>query len=162
MNEFTAARHLACEPIQVELAIWFHDAVYDTHAADNEERSAEWAQSWLKQANAPNALLSSVRQLVIATKSHDVKLHPDAPLLVDIDLTILGQPPERFWRYEKQIRAEYSWVEPAIFATKRSEILERFLARPRIYSSDLFFNRLEAQARENLRASIQRLRGSSP
>jgi len=89
-------------------------------------------------------------------------MHPDAPLVVDIDLSILGQPSERFWEYEKQIRAEYVWVEQSIFAAKRSEILERFLARPRIYNNGLFFDRRELQARDNLRASIQRLRRSSP
>jgi len=75
-----------------------------------------------------------------------------------MDLSILGQPPGSFWEYEQQIRAGYFWVEQTIFATKRTEILERFLSRPRIYQTTFYFERLENQARTNLRASIQLLR----
>ena len=49
------------------------------------------------------------------------------------------------------------WVEETVFAAKRAEILHRFLARERIYQTDLFFHRMEAEARANLWASVQRL-----
>jgi predicted metal-dependent HD superfamily phosphohydrolase len=86
-------------------------------------------------------------------------LHADAPLLVDVDLSILGPPPERFWEYERQIRKEYDWVAVDVFATKRAEILQKFLERPRIYSTEMFFQKLEVQARIDLGASIRQLRG---
>ncbi|MBW8865337.1 MAG: hypothetical protein JF609_10555 [Verrucomicrobia bacterium] len=149
---------LARQPQAVELAIWFHDAVYDTHAGDNEERSAGLAQSWLKKFKAEAELIESVERLVLATKSHDGSLHPDAPLLVDIDLSILGRPRKQFWEYESQIRQEYAWVDKAVFAAKRMEILERFLARKRIYQTDHYFHFFQFQAAENLRASIERLK----
>jgi len=157
LAEFDQVKSLATNPVTVELAIWFHDAIYDTHAGDNEERSAELAQRWLKKFNADAALADAVGRLVLATKNHDGSLHPDAPLLVDVDLSILGQPPARFWDYEKQIRAEYGWVDATLFATKRAEILRHFLARLRIYKTGYYFERLEVQARENLQASVQRL-----
>jgi predicted metal-dependent HD superfamily phosphohydrolase len=157
LGEFDRAKQLATDPAAVELAIWFHDAVYDPRAADNEERSAELAKDWLSDAQASDALTDSVGRLVLATKNHDASLHADAPLLVDVDLSILGKPPEQFWEYERHIRAEYAWVEKTVFAAKRVEILHRFLARQRIYQTELFFQRMEAQARANLRASVQRL-----
>jgi predicted metal-dependent HD superfamily phosphohydrolase len=95
--------------------------------------------------------------LVLATKNHDASVHDDAPLLVDVDLSILGRPPEQFWEYERQIREEYAWVERTVFAAKRAEILNRFLDHERIYQTELFFQRMEAQARANIRASVQRL-----
>lgn len=158
LNEFDQVRQLAAEPDAVEFAIWFHDAVYDTRASDNEDRSAQLARDFLKQAGVPEAFSNSVRQLVLATKAHDATLHPDAPLLVDVDLSILGQSPERFWEYEKAIRSEYAWVDQKTFSTKRAEILERFLARPQLYHTQPCFDRFEAQARANLRASIEQLR----
>ena len=161
LAEFDRARVLAREPLAVELAIWFHDAVYDPRAADNEELSARLAQAWLGEVHAEPALIDAVSRLILATKKHDASLHADAALLVDVDLSILGQPPDRFWEYEAQIRAEYSWVPPDIFSVKRAEILDGFLARARIYNTDGFFGRLESQARTNLQASVGRLGAST-
>jgi len=81
--------------------------------------------------------------------------------MVDIDLSIFGQVAERFWNYERQIRREYEWVPEDIFATKRAEILEKFLSRPRIFSTEIFFSKYEAQARSNLKESVARLRNKS-
>jgi predicted metal-dependent HD superfamily phosphohydrolase len=78
---------------------------------------------------------------------------------VDIDLSILGQPPERFWEYESQIRREYEWVPENVFTEKRAEILQQFLSRKTIYGTSYFFEKYERQARINLAASIQKLRG---
>jgi len=110
LREFDAARALAYQPAAVEMAIWFHDAIYDPRAADNEERSAELARLYLAEARVSVAFQDSVARLVLATKQHDGSLDPDAPLMVDIDLSIFGQPAERFWQYEEQIRGEYEWV----------------------------------------------------
>lgn len=161
LMEFDRLAALAREPLAVELAIWFHDAVYDPRAADNEARSAQLAREWLREAVAGPALVESVSQLVLATKAHGGTLHADAPLLVDIDLSILGQSPGRFWEYEKQIRREYDWVPAAIFCRKRAEILEGFLERERIYLTDVVFQEREALARDNLRTSVGRLRRQS-
>jgi predicted metal-dependent HD superfamily phosphohydrolase/GNAT superfamily N-acetyltransferase len=160
LNEFDSARHFANEPVAVELAIWFHDAIYDTHAADNEVRSADVAKQRIDEAGGNAELSKSVAALVLATKAHDPSLHPDAPLLVDVDLSILGQAKERFEEYETQIRNEYEWVPQATFAEKRAEILERFLARRRIYSTEPFFSKYESQARTNLMDSVRKLRAA--
>jgi predicted metal-dependent HD superfamily phosphohydrolase len=157
-QEFDAVRERVTSPESIELAIWFHDAVYDTKAPDNEEKSAEWAKGFLAAEGVRDSIVVQVSNLVLATKHHDIQLDPAAPALVDIDLSILGQPERRFWEYEAQIRSEYSWVDPTVFSLKRAEILETFLARPRIYSTDWFFERYERQARQNLQASITRLR----
>ena len=158
LGEFDRAKQLATDTTAVELAIWLHDAVYDPRSADNEERSAGLAGDWLRKCGAAG-LAGSVAQLILATKSHDARLHADAPLLVDVDLSILGRPPERFWEYEQQIRKEYDWVAAEVFATKRAEILQKFLARPRIYHTEMFFQKLEVQARINLGDSIRQLGG---
>jgi len=153
--EFDSARQLAQDPTAVEVAIWFHDAVYDTHAADNEERSAKLAKERIAQARGGVGLSESVASLILATKTHGPASTPDAPLLIDVDLSILGKPKDRFGEYEAQIRREYEWVPVDTFKVKRAEILERFLARDRIYATDHFFDKYERPARTNLRNSIR-------
>ena len=157
LAEFDGVRHLAKEPEAVELALWFHDAVYDPKAGDNEERSAAMANSCLGEAALPD-LGTKVSALVMVTKSHDPKPGSDAELMVDVDLSILGQEPGRFAEYEAQIREEYRSVPKLIFNFKRAQILERFLARPRIFATDSFANRYEEIARRNLTESIRNLR----
>jgi predicted metal-dependent HD superfamily phosphohydrolase len=156
---FDPAKALAQRPAAVELAIWFHDVIYDTHAADNEEKSAELARQRILETGGKPELADAVTALIMTTKTHDPALRPDAPLLVDLDLGIFGQSAERFDEYESQIRREYRWVPALIFDPKRAEILERFLARPRIYVTDHFSAKYEQPARINLQRSIRRLRG---
>jgi predicted metal-dependent HD superfamily phosphohydrolase len=158
LAEYDLVQRLAGQPVAVELAIWFHDAIYDTHAQDNEEQSADLANRRISEAGGDRKLGKFVSALVKATKTHDPALHPDAPLLVDVDLSILGQSPERFQEYEAEIRREYEWVPEPTFTTKRAEILERFLARERIYSTDALFTKYERHARINLRNSIRKLK----
>jgi predicted metal-dependent HD superfamily phosphohydrolase len=157
LQEFDSAKHLAENVNAVELAIWFHDAIYDPRATDNEERSAELAAECLVKAEATSHLVRQVRELVLATKHTRVPANEDEKLLVDVDLSILGQSEERFAEYEAQIRQEYVWVPREVFNSKRAEILEQFLARPTIFSTEWLQAKYEEQARRNIEASIRNL-----
>jgi predicted metal-dependent HD superfamily phosphohydrolase len=155
LAEFEQVSSQAEHPVALELAIWFHDAIYDPRRSDNEEQSAILALKCLEQSVFRQKQL--VSDLILATKTHVAKNIPDAPLLLDIDLSILGKPAARFAEYEAGIRAEYSFVPLALYAEKRAAILRSFLSRPRIFTTGAFFNRFEAQARRNLAESIAAL-----
>jgi predicted metal-dependent HD superfamily phosphohydrolase len=144
---------------EVELALWFHDAVYEVRNQDNEERSASWAHAAAAQSGLPIAVAERVHGLILATKHDASPPTRDAALLVDVDLAILGAPVERFDEYERQVREEYSWVPGFLFRRKRREILEAFLARPHVYSTEYFRASYEAPARANLARSIRLLGG---
>ena len=161
LTEFDRVRSTLSDPSAVEAALWFHDAVYDPRSTTNEEDSAAIAVECLAEANVARATMDLVRQLVLCTKAHEPGGIPDAAVLIDIDLAILGQPPERYREYEQAIRAEYAWVSDATFAQKRAEILGRFLQRPVIYRTEPFRMRYESAARANLSSSIARLRAVS-
>ncbi|MCY2994784.1 MAG: N-methyl-D-aspartate receptor NMDAR2C subunit [Planctomycetota bacterium] len=154
---FAAARHLCSRPGEVAVAIWFHDAVYDTHAADNEQRSAELASIALRDAGAIAEVSSRVQALILTTSHSAPPETGDEAVLVDIDLAILGSGSERFQQYETQIRQEYSWVPETTFREKRREVLLRFADRPSIYSTAFFQQRFEQNARENLARAIAAL-----
>lgn len=158
LQELDSAKQLAANSDAMELALWYHDVIYDPHANDNEERSAELAAKAMDDAGLPAKLRQTVAALILSTKKHDGSLDLDAPLMVDVDLSILGREPARFDEYERQIRQEYSWVPESAFAEGRSAILENFLSRANLYGTVFFRAKYERQARENLRRSIQQLR----
>ena len=155
--QFEPVRDRAEAAGEVELALWFHDAVYDVRSHDNEARSAAWARHELLAAGVAADAAVRVHELVLATRHAALPDTPDAMLLVDIDLSILGAPADRFAQYEAQIRAEYAWVDDATFRSRRREVLTGFLARPTIYATAHFRTLLEAAARANLQRSIEHL-----
>lgn len=145
---------------EVAVALWFHDAVYDTRRSDNELASAAWASQVLRGAGAGPDIAGRIERLILATR-HD--LPPETPaeaLMVDIDLAILGAEPPRYDEYERQVRAEYAWVAAPDFRSGRGAVLERFLSRPFIYSTAPFRARFEAPARRNLERARRALAGT--
>ena len=146
---------LAQHPAEVELAVWFHDAVYDTRRHDNEERSAEWARRVLSPVSSE--VSQRVTSLVLATRHAAAPEGIDAQVLVDVDLAILGAPAARFDEYELQVRREYAWLPLPLYRRARRQILESLLARAAIYATAQFVERYEAQARANLARSLARL-----
>lgn len=156
-EQFALASHLCTRSGEVQVALWFHDAVYDTRRPRNEERSAKRATEVLAAAGASPEVQARVRELVLATRHRAVPVSPDGRLTADIDLSILGSPSPRFDEYEAQVRREYSWVPDPVFRRARVKILRRFLDHPSIYATDFFRERLEAGARCNLARSLVRL-----
>lgn len=151
---FDQIRHLCQRPAEVELAIWFHDAVYDVRARDNEQNSARWARACLDAATLPVEIGQRVSQLIRATAHHSMAQDNDEKLLIDIDLCIFGSDPGRFEQYERQVRAEYGWVPGFVYRRERKKVLSSFLQRPSIYFSAYFHERHEMAARRNLRRSL--------
>ena len=98
---FAETRELAEHPAEVELALWFHDAIYEVKRHDNEIRSAEWAQRALRKAGADDAVITRVYDLVMVTKHDGQPVTRDQELLSDIDLAILGARSSRFDEYER-------------------------------------------------------------
>lgn len=149
------ALHLAEHPGEIEIALWFHDAIYELKAQDNEAQSAQWAARELAAAGLAPEACERVVALVMATRHAALPPSGDAQLLVDVDLAILGAAPERFAEYERQIREEYAWVPGWIFRRKRRAVLRQFLERDPIYGTAHFRERLEAAARRNLAQAVR-------
>ena len=156
LRELDTARAAALHADAIEMAIWFHDAIYDSHRSDNEEQSAQLAIAACRCLGAAH-LCEEVAELIRATNHRAPPTTPDAALLIDIDLSILGTPAAIFDRYELAIRAEYAWVSAADFRTGRAKVLRHFLDRPRLFTTDQFFARCEKPARENLARSLAAL-----
>lgn len=154
LQHFDAVRHLPVHAAEVEVALWFHDAVYDLQRSDNEARSADWARAACLEGGVPVEVADRVQALILATRHTAVPTGLDEQVLIDIDLAILGAPAARFAEYERQIRAEYAWVPEAVFKSRRRAILQSFLDRSPLYSTAHFHAALDRTARDNLRYAL--------
>ncbi len=144
-------------PDEIEMALWFHDAIYKPLSGTNEEDSADWAEDWLAKRGAEDAVISRIVTHILNTKSHGTPESLDGQFMLDIDLSILGTPKHVYDQFEKDVRFEYRRVPKFIFRKKRAEILSGFLERNRIYATEYFYEKLETQARKNLLQAIEML-----
>lgn len=152
---FDELSDLADRRSEIELALWFHDAVYDPRRRDNEERSAQWAREAISPVSREAA--DRVHRLVMATVHDPLPEGNDARILLDVDLGILGAPEQRFDEYEAQVRREYEWVPLPIYRRERRKILAGFLARKTLFHTARFVELYEARARANLARALARL-----
>ena len=134
----------------VELALWFHDAIYDPQAKDNELKSAELFGRYMAQ-DLSVEIVKKIKRWIIATQKHTSTDELDLQFLLDIDLAILAASPERFEEYEQQIQQEYAWVDPDVYSIKRKEVLAHFYQTESLYQTEYFQQNFEQRARRNLK-----------
>jgi predicted metal-dependent HD superfamily phosphohydrolase len=148
----------ACQaPAEVDLALWFHDAIYEPLRSDNELRSAQWLDDVARDSGLGDETRRRLYDLVMVTRHDGAPASADEAVLVDTDLAILGASFERFEEYDQQVRREYRYVPLFVYRRKRRQVLEGFLARGRIYTTAPYFDAFEQQARANLARVIDRL-----
>ncbi len=146
----------------VQLAAWFHDIVYDTQAKNNEENSAEYANQLLTRLGIPVNHIATVTRLILNTKHHQAAVDDcDNQVLIDADLAILGTNQAQYWEYANAIRQEYAWIPETEYIKGRSQVLEKFLQRDRIYYTPLMFKIAEQSARSNIKAEVAMLGNST-
>lgn len=149
-------------PVPVLWALYWHDAIYDPMAKDNEEKSAALllreGQGHLSEDD-----LGFAAAIIRATAKHCVpeglgaEDTADLSLFLDMDLSILAAPPHVFDQYERDVRAEYAAIPEPAFRTGRAAVLKNFLDRPRLYFTSVGAADWESAARANLARSIAAL-----
>jgi predicted metal-dependent HD superfamily phosphohydrolase len=147
---------------ETEMAILYHDIVYDPGKSDNEEKSASRAEMELQSLQFPPDVIEYVCQLILATRDHDIGsmgagLKKDAAFFLDFDLAILGAESAEYHRYAKAIRKEFSIFPDTIYKQGRIRVLQSFLKKENIYFTEDFRAHFENQARENLTEEMKEL-----
>lgn len=109
------------------LAIWFHDAIYDSPIDYNEERSAVMVELILQGCGVAHDIVMRVALMIRATKDHGVDNDDyGTQVLLDIDMSILNADPTVFAAYEQVIRRESlrrrsrTWHRLSLIPTRRS------------------------------------------
>ena len=153
------------QPVEVYLAVLYHDAIYQPGRKDNEVLSARFAMDQVTQWLPEHGIDTlRVAELINLTARHG-QFSPadfgedgfalDARHFLDCDMAILGAEPRAFDAYDRGIAEEYRGHIPGfLFRLNRKRFLKGLLARERIYLSDWFHQRYDAQARANLRRAI--------
>ena len=142
----------------VDIAIIFHDIVYDPMSKDNEAQSVKVFKTFAAEIGLSQALCDKVCRLIARTIRHELEPGDDLDTgaFLDSDLEILSKPTEEYRQYAREIRAEYSQYSEKDYCEGRIKVLTSFLQRPQIYFSEVFSS-LEPMARFNIRAEIQEL-----
>ena len=157
LRQFDPAAGVMDEPDAVEMALWFHDAIYDIPGEENELRSAELFAA-RADGRGSEEFRSKVHRLVMATAHlRTVPETLDESFVVDIDLSSFGRPWEEFLEDSRAVRAEYAHVADAEFFPRQRQFLLSLLARPAFYSTEFFRTRLEARARDNIERLVAKL-----
>ena len=143
------ASHLMENPDAVEMALWFHDVIYDARACDNEKRSAELFLR-LSEGHLDELFRQRVHDLIMITEHFEPPAAGDERFIVDIDLSGFGLPWEEFERDSRNVRAEFPHLDDDEYNRRQLKFLQRLMARPTFYASSFFRERYESTARENI------------
>lgn len=141
--------------VSLELAVWYHDAVYDARSTDNEARSAELARQSLGGL-LPDRTVAQVARLVLLTAGHSVSEDDlEGCLVVDADLSILGAEPAVYDNYRRGVRAEYAHLDEATFIAGRSAFLRGMLERSRVFNTAPARLAWQARAHDNMADELE-------
>jgi predicted metal-dependent HD superfamily phosphohydrolase len=156
------ARH-AEHPDLVRCAAWWHDAVHDGRAGDDERASAALARGQLLGLGVRRRDVDAVTTLVLVTTDHDPgdPADPDAAVLCDADLGVLAAAPDRYQEYAADVRREYGHVPDELFRAGRAAVLRRLLSHERLFRTPTAAG-WEPVARANVSRELDALAAAQP
>lgn len=149
LAELDTARNEIGNPDMVELALWFHDAIYEPGDRNNELRSAELFLSYAQTA-LPATLAKEVYDAILVTVHQRQPERNNARFVVDIDLSSFGLPWPEFMADCHALRKEQVNVPDSEFYTSKRKFLRGLIDRSSIFVTPSFRQRYEDAARTNI------------
>ena len=141
---------------QQVLAIWYHDAIYDPKAEDNEEQSALIFETHAQESGMDAQDIQLIKSIIIDTKTHYATSR-ESVYVLDLDLLGLADPYEQYVETGKKIRQEYSHLTDSQWRTGRRKFLTRMLARNSIFNDPFIRRFFDDQARQNMMRDLKEL-----
>lgn len=135
-------------------SIFYHDIIYNAKRSDNELKSAQLASDRLNRLGLKSDQINTCYEQILATKEHADGVEIDTQFLLDFDLAILGDEPEKYVEYTKKIRKEYAIYPDFMYNRGRRKVLRHFLGMDSIFKTNEFKINFEERARENLRIEL--------
>jgi predicted metal-dependent HD superfamily phosphohydrolase len=137
----------------IELALWYHDVVYDAKLKNNEQLSRDLFLTHAAHFGLDETMQQNVAKLIDLTANHKNAASLMERIMTDCDLAILGAPKAEFDNYDANIRKEYAHVPAPAYKAGRHKVLTGFLNQPYIFKTQAFHDAYEKQARANLTAA---------
>lgn len=140
-------------PEEVRLALWLHDIIYNPQSNRNEFESASLAKLIIIAGGGSRRFSKRIEKMIRLTAHSEKGLGYttiDEQWLLDLDLSILGEPLEIYQWYSKQIRKEFEHIPLHMYKEGRSKVLEAFKSRENIYEIPYFQELFTKQALQNI------------
>jgi len=151
-------------PDAIFFAIIYHDVVYNSKVKDNEGKSAKFFVDKVQPLLGVDFNESTIVLRAIYASRHNQESstffdadpnNQDIQLFLDFDLDILAtRHVDEYEWYRKGVRKEYAHFPLNKYKAGRKFVLEKFLARPKIFLTQTFKIN-EKRARKNLRNEIK-------
>ena len=158
LAQLDAARGEMQDPDSVELAVWYHDVIYDVERKDNEALSADLFERRATGVMPPERIRAVHDLIMVTVHTRAAPASLDQALMVDIDLSSFGLPWEGFLRDSVAVRKEYPHLSDEEFYPRQHDFLEGLLARSSFCFTEFFRRRHERRARENIERYLDILR----
>ncbi|MCX7101373.1 MAG: hypothetical protein NTX38_07735 [Methylobacter sp.] len=149
LYEFDQVAGLIQMPDAVELALWFHDAIYLPGAMDNELQSAKLFSKCGQIAFAPE-FVEKICRLILITMHKSPPQDYDESYIVDIDLASFGAEWSIFLQDSQNVRKEQLHLPDSVYYLSHAKFLKILLDRHQIFHTDFFRSRYEESARRNI------------
>ena len=136
------------EQAKLELAIWFHDYIYNAQNTHNEVLSTFHFIGYAEAIGIRKKDIIEIRNLILDTK-HEI--NPKTKLgkiICDLDLREFVS--ERQPLNTEEVRKEYSHISDEEFYKGRTEFLKSMLKKTHIYHTTLYREIFEKKAKQNL------------
>jgi len=138
-----------------QLAIWYHDCIYDPTRKDNEEQSNRLFLRHHDNVLHPN-YITRTSNIILDTISHISDNHESFDVL-DLDLAGFGFDTNSYHYATSQIRLEFSHLSEEEWRYNRKQFLTSLLNRKHIFQTHWARDFYEIKARRNIEADIKSL-----
>lgn len=156
-NQLTEVKEEIEDWDTILFSLYYHDIIYSASSKENEEESASHAMEALQKIAYSSNQAKKCVDIILATKAHFITIDHDTNLFIDADLAILGSSWEVYMEYFKNVRKEYSLYPGFMYKPGRKKVVKHFLEMKRIFKTDYFHKKYEAQAKDNLKKELELL-----
>ena len=136
---------------EVIIALFLHDV------RDSVSDTIQTVNTYLSNLGFPKTNKYRIENLIQATNHKTPPRTEDQKYIVDIDLSILGQPTGYFDKYEVDVRNEFQFHTETRYCIGRRTLLKSFLNRKSIYYTDHFKKKYNRKAKENIKRSLLKI-----